>query len=855
MAINIDDIVNYETEYKAAVDKATVRGDRLTGLCPFHKDKNASFSVNLKNGCYTCFACGASGNYTNFVAEREGLSTKDAYKSILDRYGVKEDTSYKPLPATYDLERYSKDKHLPVQWLTDNCFLSNGTDKDGTPYVKIPYVGEDQKQALFRKRYGKGAAQRFKWSYGSAGKLVMYGIWRLEMIRTAGRVVLVEGESDTQTLWLLGIPALGIPGATTYRPEWTKKLDDLRVYLHIEPDRGGETFRIQMSNKLREGGFTGKVFTWSCGAYGVKDPSELFISYGDAAADMIEKQLEAAKPLDIYATEIPEAIAGAPIQLRQPEGFIFGEKGISLIDEKTLQPRNVCRTPILLKRRLKSIETGEEKIEITFKRDDKWHAATYPRSMIFQSRSVTALADLGCTVTSENAKQLVRFLEALEAENIDILDVRESTSSFGWQSRNRFLPGHPGGLVLDIDPSLQSWANAYTQQGSMQEWIKQMSPHRARYKFRFILAASFTAPLLKVLRQRIFFVYNWGGSKGGKTAALKAALSAWGDPERLMVNFNATQVALERMAGFFCDLPLGIDERQLAGSKQEQLEKIVYMLSSGTGRARGSKTGGLQQMQTWRTVCLATGEEPIGQNTSMTGVNTRMIEVIGGPFDNEADASEMHQKSAQNCGWAGPLFVGYILHVGDDAIIKEYESILNRLKAETEGASTSHLASVAAVATADAMIGRLFFQGESSAETEEAIRMAKSILSDISANELPDVNENAVQYIADWIRMNSDAFDGDGRVRYGSIVEDVAHVYPTALREALEKAGFSYRKTMKYLSDEGIIQMDKDGKNTILKRVQGKPVRIIAIDLQMLSLPMTDEIDENDENSPFGSYY
>lgn len=852
MAINIDEIVNYEQEYRAAIEKATVRGDRLTGLCPFHKDKNASFSANLKNGCYTCFACGASGNYTQFVASSEGITTKEAYLAILDRYGVKEEPKAKATPRPYSVEQYAKDKHLSVAWLTETCGLSDAQEKDGTPFVKIPYYGEDGKQALFRKRYGKGAAQRFKWSYGSAGKLVPYGIWRLEMIRTAGRVVLVEGESDTQTLWSLGIPALGIPGATTFHADWTKKLEGLRIYLHIEPDNGGETFRLQMINKLRDGGFQGDVLTWSCGAYGVKDPSDLLIKYGDAAASMVETQLEAAQPVDIYATAVPEAIAGAPIQLRQPHGFIYSEKGISAIDEKTAQPRVVCRTPIILKQRLRSIETGEEKIEIAFKRDEKWQSATFPRSMIFQSRSITALADLGCTVTSENAKGLVRFLEALEAENIDVLDVRESTSTFGWQTRNRFLPGHEGGLVLDIDPSMQSWATAYCQRGSLDAWIEQMRPHRSRFKFRFILAASFTAPLLRVLRQRIFFVYNWGGSKGGKTAALKAALSAWGDPERLMVNFNATQVALERMAGFFCDLPLGIDERQLAGSKQEQLEKIVYMLSSGTGRARGSKTGGLQQMQTWRTVCIATGEEPIGQSTSMTGVNTRMIEVIGGPFDKESDASDMHQKAALNCGWAGQEFVGHILATGEEAILKEYETVLAAVKTIAGEASASHVASIAAVALADIMISKLFF-GEEKTAYYDAAKMAEAILSDISANELPDVNENAVQFISDWIRMNAEAFTVDAKVRYGYAGSgsdgDLMHVYPTALREALEKAGFSYRKTMKYLADEGIIQTDK-GKNTVVKWMGSRSVRVVIIDMQMLSMPMTDEPDP-DEYNPF----
>ena len=90
-------------------------------------------------------------------------------------------------------------------------------------------------------------------------------------------------------------------------------------------------------------------------------------------------------------------------------------------------------------------------------------------------------------------------------------------------------------MVLDIEPSMTRWATAYCKNGTLEAWVASMAPHRNRPRFRFILAASFAAPLLAIIKQRIFFVYNWGGSRGGKTAALKAALSAWGDPERLML--------------------------------------------------------------------------------------------------------------------------------------------------------------------------------------------------------------------------------------------------------------------------------------------------------------------------------
>ena len=364
------------------------------------------------------------------------------------------------------------------------------------------------------------------------------------------------------------------------------------------------------------------------------------------------------------------------------------------------------------------LDSGEEKIEIAFKRDDEWHRAIYPRSTSFTARGSTVLADLGCTVTSENAKQVVRFLSALEAENIDIITKADATSSFGWQPGKRFIPGHDKDIVLDIAPSQKGMAAAYCQPGSFDKWKDTMQPHRERDKFRFILAAAFAAPLLRIIKQRIFFVYNWGSSKGGKTAGLKAALSAWGDPERLMVNFNASQFGMERTAAIYCYLPLDIAERQLAGKNQEGLEKTIYMIASGTGKIRGSKGGGLQTMRQWRTVAMATGEEPLSTDTSQTGVSTRVLEIYGGPFETEEQASLMHQESTQNFGWAGPEFIEHVLKVSEKSICDKYDEMLRYVMSIAKGKSGSHVAGISAVALADAMIDTWFFDNQDAPEPE-----------------------------------------------------------------------------------------------------------------------------------------
>ena len=814
-SVNLDQVVDYLAEYTAVIQKYKITGDNLTGLCPFHQDKNDSFSVDLKTGKWHCFSEDEGGNFVTFWAKYRGIDTKEAYREILEKYGVAQERE-RPKPqagglGSYTLEQYSFDKRLPADFLRSTCRVDTGKDRDGTEYLRMPYFFEDGKEAATRKRY---ARKEFRWMRGSKGKICLYGEWRLPEIRKAGYAVLVEGESDTQTLWYLGFPAIGIAGASMFKPYQTMGLQDLKLYIHKEPDTGGDTFYHKVTHALADTGFTGEVYVWSCQSLGKKDPSDVFLANGkEEASKLIREAIKRAKAVDLEAEMQDEPAAGAPISLRTPEGWLYSDKGISWIDPKTHTPANVCRTPIILTQRLKSIETGDEKIEIAFKRDDEWQKAIYPRSVIFSSRSITALADLGCTITSENSKNVVKFLGALEAENIDVIPKNDATSTFGWQPGRRFIPGHDDGITLDIDPSQRGMAAAYCQNGTMERWVEHMRPHRARDRFRFILAASFAAPLLRIVRQRIFFVYNWGGSKGGKTAALKAALSAWGDPERLMVNFNATQVGLERTAAFYCDLPLGIDERQLAGNNQGGLEKIVYMITSGKGKLRGAKAGGIQNTYEWRTVALATGEEPLSTDTTQTGVSTRVLEIYGGPFDNEQDASLMHQQSATDCGWAGPAFIDRILEMDERDIVERYEDMQRYVREISNGKNGSHIAGIAAVALADSLIDEWFFGGTPENALEAAKRMAANILvTQVEAN-ATDVNENAVQFIVDWVLANKAYFGANAVgtcLGFTSDTGNTAYIFPSMLNQALVKAGYSPRKTMKYLAEQGLVGVEKD---------------------------------------------
>ena len=71
-------------------------GANMFGLCPFHGEKTASFSVAPDKGIYYCFGCHKGGGVINFQMEIEGLSYPVAVRALAVRVGmqVPEDEQY-----------------------------------------------------------------------------------------------------------------------------------------------------------------------------------------------------------------------------------------------------------------------------------------------------------------------------------------------------------------------------------------------------------------------------------------------------------------------------------------------------------------------------------------------------------------------------------------------------------------------------------------------------------------------------------------------------------------------------------------------------------------------------------------
>ncbi len=66
-------------------------GANHMGLCPFHSEKTASFSVNAARQFCHCFGCGEGGDVFSFLMKIEGLSFPDAVRRLAEQAGVELD--------------------------------------------------------------------------------------------------------------------------------------------------------------------------------------------------------------------------------------------------------------------------------------------------------------------------------------------------------------------------------------------------------------------------------------------------------------------------------------------------------------------------------------------------------------------------------------------------------------------------------------------------------------------------------------------------------------------------------------------------------------------------------------------
>lgn len=527
--------------------------------------------------------------------------------------------------------------------------------------------------------------------------------------------------------------------------------------------------------------------------------------------------------------------------------WVANENGIVTYNVMGMELR-ASRQPILPVERMENIETNEERIVLAFKRNYRWKEITVAKDVIASASKIVALAKYGLSVTSENAKYLVKYLNDVEALNNDEIEIIQSSSKLGWHGSN-FLP-YSGNIVFDGDIRFKSIFEAIHEQGSEDEWIEHVKELRAtgRKEIKFMLAASFASALVGLLGALPFFVDLWGETEGGKSVTLMLAASVWANPDesQYIGDFKTTDVALEAKCDMLNSLPLLLDDTSKTSARiRDNFEGIVYDLCSGKGKSRSNKELGINRENRWKNCILTNGERPLNSYVNQGGAINRILEVECSDHI-YSDPQNTANILKRNYGFAGKRFIEIINEIGIDSIREIFNKFQTLLMDENKMQKQSM--SLAVILTADQIATEHIFKDGANISLEQA----KETLVDHSA--LSD-NERCYQFLLDKIAMNPQRFDfSTGIEKWGIIENEYAVFYSQAFEELCRQGGFSKKSFLSWADKKSLIQTQGDRLDKV-KKVDGKPKRCVYLLTNPEMKPDKDEFmnlpEEEQENIPF----
>lgn len=499
--------------------------------------------------------------------------------------------------------------------------------------------------------------------------------------------------------------------------------------------------------------------------------------------------------------------------------------------DKNAMPMPVvaCSHPILPVEILKNVDTAQERITLAYFKSATWQTITVDRSVCANANKIVdTLSQFGIEVTSDNAKNMVRYISECVGLNPLTLNPKKSINRLGWVGSS-FTP-YAEDIRYEGDMDYEVIFRNVNETGSFETWKDLCAGLRQNIPLRMMMAASFASVLLEPLKILPFVLHVWGTTGTCKTVALMVAMSIWGNPKMggLVKTMNMTKNAIMRNASFLCSIPFAGDELQTIKDKwQGNFDQLIYQITEGVDRGRARAYGGVEETRTWKNSFLFTGEEPITKANSGGGSKSRVIEIaIDGPLVD--DGHHVSNVVQENYGFAGRKFVEYLQEQETEKVVERYRAIFDELcRLDT---TDKQAMAMACILLADEIAVKLFFTEEQALRVEQVKQYLQS------AYEV-DVAERAYQSVLNWAAKNPVRFEdpkapdstNKGEV-WGKIDGELLIINRDVLLEYLDQGGFDYTAVSRKWNDKGYLKRTPQGKfihNTKVYGIKSSYIKLI----------------------------
>ena len=518
------------------------------------------------------------------------------------------------------------------------------------------------------------------------------------------------------------------------------------------------------------------------------------------------------------------------------------DNGIVSQDGKTITVAGYY--PVIITKILTDMNTGDEKMELAWKKNGIVKRLTALRSVVSSATRIVELSRYGFPVTTETAKNLIKYLSDFEAlNNIETLI---ASSKFGWMPTGEFVP-YSDGVFFDATTSIKALTESVHTEGNYDTWLDLARAVRGsgRKEPVIALAASFGSVLIKQMNLLPFIVNLYGTTGSGKTVTLMLAASVWANPSEggYISESNSTLNALEGKLDTLNHLPLMVDDlSKLRSDDKGGITNMIYGLCSGQGKGRMSRNGELRYTPTWKNTILTNMERPLADDSMKGGAMNRTLDFEVQPGDIYKDGNAVVRVISENYGYAGKQFVGICNEVGFQTIaaiidkyrarVKEYAMLSGEEREEKQ------MTPLAVMLTADYLSEKFIFQDGGHLDIDYCMKAVKS------RRQVSEM-ERAYKHFIDACYMNQSKFDSgtsdytDGDVWGKWVSEQYVAVIPSALERIADQNNFNVSQFVEWLKNTD--RMDHaPGRNTQNVRLRESVKRCHKI-----------RVDENEQDSSF----
>lgn len=234
---------------------------------------------------------------------------------------------------------------------------------------------------------------------------------------------------------------------------------------------------------------------------------------------------------------------------------------------------------------------------------------------------------------------------------------------------------------------------AFERQGTLDEWREIIDFYnKPGFELhQFATCAGFGSILMQFIDDiACAALHLYSKESGlGKTTAMKAAASIWGDPAELVINEQDTHNTKMNRSEVLHNLPLLIDE--LTNAESKALSTLALQFTTGKQRGRLVSGGNSERLrgESWSLLALTTGNTSIIERIRMKKDNPnaeaqRILEVrvekmfTGSSSKKETD--EFSRALGKCYGHAGPIVAQHVINNLEDVkrIIQEIQIRVDR---------------------------------------------------------------------------------------------------------------------------------------------------------------------------------